>query len=144
MDMKKKFYLIIFAIFLGGVMALITINKFSFNQKTFIVSIYQLGVYKNYDNALAKARNAKGAIIVNNDDTYQVIGAIASSKTSKDKISLLLKNENLDYYEKEINLDAESKKTIDEYELLINKTDDLEVLKKLNEQLLANISERVN
>ena len=125
-------------------MALITINKFSFNQKTFIVSIYQLGVYKNYDNALAKARNAKGAIIVNNDDTYQVIGAIASSKTSKDKISLLLKNENLDYYEKEINLDAESKKTIDEYELLINKTDDLEVLKKLNEQLLANISERVN
>ena len=144
MDMKKKFYLIIFAIFLGGVMAFITINKFSFNQKTFIVSIYQLGVYKNYDNALAKARNAKGAIIVNNDDTYQVIGAIASSKTSKDKISLLLKNENLDYYEKEINLDAESKKTIDEYELLINKTDDLEVLKKLNEQLLANISERVN
>ena len=144
MDMKKKFYLIILAIFLGGVMALITINKFSFNQKTFIVSIYQLGVYKNYDNALAKAHNAKGTIIVNNDDTYQVIGAIASSKTSKDKISLLLKNENLDYYEKEINLDAESKKTIDEYELLINKTDDLEVLKKLNEQLLANISERVN
>ncbi len=142
--MKKKLYSIFLALLLGGIMAFITIKKFSFASKTYTVSIYQLGVYKNYDNALSKALNAKGAIIVSKDDTYQVIGAIASSTSSKNKLENLLKEEELNYYEKMITLDEESKKTIDEYELLINKTDDLEVLKKLNEQLLLNISERMN
>ena len=142
--MKKKLFTIILALFLGCSMALITVHKFSFKKETYSVSIYQLGIYHNYDNALKKAESAKGAIIVSNDDTYQVIGAIAHSKTSKNKLTSLLKNEDLDYFEKEINLDDEIKQTIDEYEILINKTDDLKVLKKLNEQLLSNISERMN
>ena len=124
-------------------MALITLYKFNFKAKTYSVAIYQLGIFKNYDNALKKAQDAKGAIIISKDDNYQVIGAIASSKESQDKLANLLKNEQLDYYLKEIDLNEESKKTIDEYELLINKTDDLEVLKKLNEELLKSILERM-
>lgn len=142
--MKKKVYTIILAILLGSIMAFITVNKYSFIKKSYPVSIYQLGVYKDYDNALTKAKSAKGAIIVSKDETYQVIGAVAISNTSKSKLAELLKNNDLEYYEKEINLDEEAKKTIDEYELLINKTDDIEVLTKLNEQLLLNISERMN
>ena len=124
-------------------MALITLYKFNFKTKTYPVAIYQLGVYKNYDNALKKAQDAKGAIIISRDDNYQVIGAIASSKESQDKLANLLKNEQLDYYLKELDLNEESKETIDEYELLINKTDDLDVLKKLNEELLKSILERM-
>ncbi len=141
--MKKKLLIILFALFLGGSMALITLYKFNFKAKTYSVAIYQLGIFKNYDNALKKAQDAKGAIIISKDDNYQVIGAIASSKESQDKLANLLKNEQLDYYLKEIDLNEESKKTIDEYELLINKTDDLEVLKKLNEELLKSILERM-
>ena len=124
-------------------MALITIYKFNFKEKSYSVAIYQLGVYKNYDNALRKAQDSKGAIIISNEDNYQVIGAMAYSKTSKEKLANLLKNEQLDYYLKELDLNEESKETIDEYELLINKTDDLEVLKKLNEDLLKSITERM-
>ena len=141
--MKKKIMTIILAIILGGSMALITLKKFNFKDKTYTVSIYQLGVYKNYDNALKKAQDAKGAIIISKYDNYQVIGAIASSPDSKDKLATLLKKEKLDYYLKQLDLNEESKKTIDKYELLINKTDDLEVIKKLNEELLKNILERM-
>ena len=135
--------IILTAFILGGIMALITLYKFNFKAKTYPVAIYQLGVYKSYDNALKKAQDAKGAIIISNDDNYQVIGAIAYSKTSQDKLATLLKSEQLDYYLKELNLNEDSKKTIEEYELLINKTDDLDVLKKLNEDLLKNILERM-
>ncbi len=141
--MKKKLLIILFALFLGGTMALVTLHKFNFKAKTYRVAIYQLGIFKNYDNALKKAQDAKGAIIISNNENYQVIGAIASSKESQDKLANLLKNEQLDYYLKEIDLNEESKETIDEYELLINKTNDLEVLKKLNEELLKSILERM-
>ena len=141
--MKKKLLIMLFALLLGGSMALITLYKLNFKAKTYPVAIYQLGVYKNYDNALKKAQDAKGAIIISRDDNYQVIGAIASSKESQNKLANLLKNEQLDYYLKELDLNEESKETIDEYELLINKTDDLEVLKKLNEELLKSILERM-
>ena len=82
-------------------MALITIYKFNFKEKSYSVAIYQLGVYKNYDNALRKAQDSKGAIIISNEDNYQVIGAMAYSKTSKEKLANLLKNEKVDYYIKE-------------------------------------------
>ena len=141
--MKKKLLIMLFALLLGGSMALITLYKLNFKAKTYPVAIYQLGVYKSYDNALKKAQTAKGAIIISHDDNYQVIGAIASSKESQNKLANLLKNEQLDYYLKELDLNEESKETIDKYELLINKTDDLEVLKKLNEELLKNILERM-
>ena len=124
-------------------MALITIYKFNFKEKSYSVAIYQLGVYKNYDNALRKAQDSKGAIIISNEDNYQVIGAMAYSKTSKEKLANLLKNEKVDYYIKELSINEDAKNQILEYELLINKTDDLEVLKKLNENLLKSITERM-
>ena len=124
-------------------MALITIYKFNFKEKSYSVAIYQLGVYKNYDNALRKAQDSKGAIIISNEDNYQVIGAMAYSKTSKEKLANLLKNEKVDYYIKELSINEDAKNQILEYELLINKTDDLEVLKKLNEDLLKSITERM-
>lgn len=139
--MKKKLFFLAFL--LGSSMALITIYKFNFKEKSYSVAIYQLGVYKNYDNALRKAQDSKGAIIISNEDNYQVIGAMAYSKTSKEKLANLLKNEKVDYYIKELSINEDAKNQILEYELLINKTDDLEVLKKLNEDLLKSITERM-
>ena len=142
--MKKKIITILVSLFLGGSMGFLTIHKFNFENTTYKFSAFQLGVYKSYDNALEKAKTANGAIIISKENGYEVIGAIAHSDASKAKLKELLVKDNLEYYQKDIILNEKVKETVDEYELLINATDDYVVLEKLNEQLLKNIEERMN
>ncbi len=139
--MKKKLKIIFLALILGGCFALITLLKFSSFKS--VPQLYQLGVYKNLDNAEKMADELPGAIILKNEDTYQVIGAIARSQVSKEKIENLLSKENLNYYKKPINLTSDELQMVDDYELMIEKVSDYDTLKLLNEQLLKKLEERM-
>lgn len=139
--MKKKLKIIFLALILGGCFALITLLKFSSFKS--VPQLYQLGVYKNLDNAEKMADELPGAIILKNEDTYQVIGAIARSQVSKEKIESLLSKENINYYKKPINLTSDELQMVDDYELMIEKVSDYDTLKLLNEQLLKKLEERM-
>ncbi len=142
--MKKRLLLFICAFVLGGLMAYITKVRFQNLENNHFIIAYQLGIYSSYENALKMAKDAKGAIIVNKNNTYQVIGAVANSKASEEKMENLLKQENLTYYPKKISLNSKALKTVEEYELLIRETEDFDALKVLNEQLLKSLEERMN
>ena len=139
--MKKKLKIIFLALILGGCFALITLLKFSSFKS--VPQLYQLGVYKNLDNAEKMADELPGAIILKNEDTYKVIGAIARSQVSKEKIESLLSKENINYYKKPINLTSDELQMVDDYELMIEKVSDYDTLKLLNEQLLKKLEERM-
>ena len=139
--MKKKLISILLAFILGGTMAIITYYKINLKSKN-NAYIYQLGIYKDYNNALNKANLSNGALIAKKDDMYQVIGAISLNEEAK--AEKVLDEKQLDYYKKEVKLDDNLIKTISEYELLIDKTEDLDLLTKLNNDLLKELQERIS
>lgn len=144
--MKKKIYLLLFAFFLGGTMAYITYKKVKLyipKQEVSSYQAYQVGVYKEYQNAVFKAQEAKGAIIVPQNDTYQVIVAIAKSDRNKAKIEELLHRDNVSYYKKEITLNEEEKEVVEDYEVMMEQATDLDALKLMNQKLLKTLQERV-
>ncbi len=141
--MKKKLIFIVTAILLGGAMAYISYNKLN-KIKTTNATAYQIGLFKNYDNALKKAKTSGGALIIKKGDDYQVIGSIRSSEKAKEQLEQYYKNQNISYYKKNITLDEEEKELLNNYELFLNQTTDPDILKKLNEKLLQELQERMN
>lgn len=139
--MKKKLILIVFALFLGGIMAFITYQKFKGFDGEILgdVTLYQLGVYESYENALAKKESFTGSLVVNKDNMYQVIGAIVKSEACAKKIEELLSEENITYYKKKIMLNEEDTKMVENYELLMEKADNADTLELINQELLKAI-----
>ena len=105
--------------------------------------MYQIGLYKNYQNALSKAQSVKGAIIVNNDYGYQVIAAVAKSANNKEKIEQMLTEDDIQYFAKEVTLPKSANETIDEYEMVIEQTSSPDTLRILNQKLLQALEERL-
>lgn len=141
--MKKKLLSLFIAIFLGGAMAYITYKKFMSYENLTTIYAYQTGIYNNYSNALANAEKLNGSIIINDNNQFLVIAAVAPSTTSKEKIEYLLQNENIDYYQKQLSLKTNLKKDLSYYEQALNQTNDLDTLKQLNQKLLEKLQERI-
>ena len=141
--MKKKLLSLFIAIFLGGAMAYITYKKFMSYENLTTIDAYQTGIYNNYSNALANAEKLNGSIIINDNNQFLVIAAVAPSTTSKEKIEYLLQNENIDYYQKQLSLKTNLKKDLSYYEQALNQTNDLDTLKQLNQKLLEKLQERI-
>lgn len=127
-------------------MAFITYQKFSqSNEKlTSLVTIYQVGIYNQYNNALDKSKQLSGAIIMERNNQYQVIAGVSKSKDASKKIETLLNNQNVDYYKKEQLVTSELISVIDDYELMITKTNKEDTLNLLNQKLLKTLQERMN
>ncbi len=124
-------------------MAYITYKKFMSYENLTTIYAYQTGIYNNYSNALANAEKLNGSIIINDNNQFLVIAAVAPSTTSKEKIEYLLQNENIDYYQKQLSLKTNLKKDLSYYEQALNQTNDLDTLKQLNQKLLEKLQERI-
>ena len=105
------------------------------------VTLFQLGVFSNYENAKKLKEDKKGIIIVDKD-RYRVIKGILKNEESIDKYSNYLDTANETYYLKKTKIDNEQFITyLEEVEVLLNKTNDLEVIDKLINQILDKYKE---
>mgnify|MGYP004634031775 FL=1 len=137
--MKKKILIILIAIVVGAVLALPTLSMSSKDSsKKENMFVLQLGIFKNYDNAFEKKQSVKGSIIYQNKDVYYVLAGVSKEETGLYKIEEYLKKENISYYKKQmtISYDADN---LEKYNLLLQKTSDVETIKTLNEKVLKEV-----
>lgn len=137
--MKKKILIILMAIAVGAVLALPTLSMSSKDSsKKENMFVLQLGIFKNYDNAFEKKQSVKGSIIYQNNDVYYVLAGVSKEETGLYKIEEYLKKENISYYKKQmiISYDAAN---LEKYNLLLQKTSDVETIKTLNEKVLKEV-----
>jgi len=143
--MKKIFISILLALSIGFIFGFFFLKKFNINNNVVNESLssvyaFQLGVYKNYNNAL-NVSNLNNGIIVNDNATYYVYSAILNDAEIIDNLKKLYDNEGINYYVKELKVSNTSLEIINNYEILLrsSNTDKYSlILKELMKELSKN------
>lgn len=126
--MKKTIIMIILAIGVGFTFGFLFLKKFNTESITEVSNIksqvyaFQIGVYKNKDNALNAANTNKGIVILDND-IYRVYIAILKDQTLIDNLKSYYSSIGLNYYLKAVNVSSKTNNIIDNYESLLNNCD---------------------
>lgn len=139
--MKTYLKVVIGAIIIGGVFAYffykdISKEVIALTNKNYEVSLFQVGVFKNQDNALNYQDNFESSIIYENGDYYRVLVGIAYHEENKVKLESFLTNKGVDYYIKKVKMNEEFIKSLENYETVMLKTDKEEVINNINKAML--------
>ena len=127
--MKKTIISIFLAMIVGFTFGFFFLKKFNTETITEVSNIksqvyaFQIGVYKNKDNALNAANTNKGIVILDND-IYRVYIAILKDQTLIDNLKSYYSSIGLNYYLKAINVSSKTSSIIDNYESLLKSCDD--------------------
>lgn len=126
--MKKTIISIFLAIIVGFTFGFFFLKKFNTETITEVSNIksqvyaFQIGVYKNKDNALKEASTNNGIVILDND-IYRVYTAILKDATLIDNLKNYYNSIGFNYYLKAINVSSKTSGIIDNYESLLKSCD---------------------
>lgn len=126
--MKKTIIMIILAIGVGFTFGFLFLKKFNTESITEVSNIksqvyaFQIGVYKNKDNALKEANINKGIVILDND-IYRVYVALLKNQVLIDNLKIYYDSLGINYYLKAVNVSSKTNNIIDNYESLLNNCD---------------------
>lgn len=126
--MKKTIISIFLAMIVGFAFGFFFLKKFNTETITEVSNIksqvyaFQIGVYKNKDNALNAANTNKGILVLDND-IYRVYIAILKDETLIDNLKDYYDSLGINYYLKAINVSSKTNNIIDNYESLLNNCD---------------------
>ncbi len=137
--MKKKILTILIAIAVGAILAFPTLSMaFKENIKKENMYVLQLGVFKNYANALEKKESVKGSMIYQNKGLYYVLAGLSKEETGLYKIEKYLQTDNISYYKKQMPI-SYYPNNLEKYNLLLKKASDEETIKSLNDKVLKEV-----
>lgn len=128
MFMKKTIITIILATIIGFTFGLFFLKKLNTETITEVSNIksqvyaFQIGVYKNKDNAIREANNNKGIVILDND-IYRVYVALLKDQVLINNLKSYYDSIGVNYYLKAINVSSKTDNIIDNYETLLNNCD---------------------
>ena len=126
--MKKTILAILLATIIGFTFGFFFLKKLNTETITEVSNIksqvyaFQIGVYKNKDNALKEASTNNGIVILDND-IYRVYTAILRDATLIDNLKNYYNSIGLNYYLKAINVSSKTSGIIDNYESLLKSCD---------------------
>ena len=126
--MKKTILAILFATIIGFTFGFFFLKKLNTETITEVSNIksqvyaFQIGVYKNKDNAVKEASTNNGLVILDND-IYRVYTAILKDATLIDNLKNYYNSIGLNYYLKAINVSSKTSGIIDNYESLLKSCD---------------------
>ncbi len=126
--MKKTIIMIILAIGVGFTFGFLFLKKFNTESITEVSNIksqvyaFQIGVYKNKDNALKEANINKGIVILDND-IYRVYVALLKNQILINNLKIYYDSLGMNYYLKAVNVSSKTNNIIDNYESLLNNCD---------------------
>ncbi len=126
--MKKTIITIILATIIGFTFGLFFLKKLNTETITEVSNIksqvyaFQIGVYKNKDNAIREANNNKGIVILDND-IYRVYVALLKDQVLINNLKSYYDSIGVNYYLKAINVSSKTDNIIDNYETLLNNCD---------------------
>ena len=139
--MKTYLKVVIGAVIIGGVFAYffykdISEEVIALTNKNYEVNLFQVGVFKNRDNALNYQDNFASSIIYEDGDYYRVLVGIAYHEENKVKLEAFLTNKGVDYYIKKVKMNEEFIRSLENYETVMLKTDKEEVINNINKAML--------
>lgn len=126
--MKKTILTIVLAILIGFTFGFFFLKKFTPKTITEVSNIksqvyaFQIGVYKNKDNATKNAIT-NNSIVVEDNNLYRVYIALLKDQTLIDNLKKYYDSIGLNYYLKAINVSDSTENIISNYELLLNNCD---------------------
>ena len=126
--MKKTILTIVLAILIGFTFGFFFLKKFTPKTITEVSNIksqvyaFQIGVYKNKDNA-AKNATTNNSIVVEDNNLYRVYIALLKDQTLIDNLKKYYDSIGLNYYIKSIIVSYNTENIINNYELLLNNCD---------------------
>ena len=137
----KKFLLAISSAIVIGVVLAIFVFKDSYytlaltKNKNEII-LFQVGVYKEYENAIICSSRYSGSVIINEDDLYRVYIGLAHDKEVQIAYRDHFKLNNINYYERKEYIKDACLEEIKKYESLIKKSFNTETYSNINKNLL--------
>ena len=140
--MKSYLKIIIGAILIGSLFAYLFYKDIfdsveALTNKEYEISLFQFGVFKNYDNALNYQKNFASTIIYEDDEGYfRVIGGVAYHKENVVKLEAYFTNKKYEYYIKKIKVTEDFTNMLTNYETIMIKTDKDEVIDNINNSML--------
>lgn len=144
--MKKNFLIIFGAILCGAVISLILFNKIDkkikLNESQDLVTVFQVGVYKNEVNAKAALKKYGGIIHVDND-YYRVYVAAYQNDVIIQKMKNYYDAKGIEYYLRKVKTDNEYIKTINKYEKLLQNSSDQSIYNNLNKLLIEQLESHI-
>ena len=126
--MKKTILAILLATIIGFTFGFFFLKKLNTETITEVSNIksqvyaFQIGVYKNKDNAFKAATTNKGIVIFDND-IYRVYTAILKDATLINNLKNYYDSMGINYYLKAINVSNKTSGIIDNYESLLKSCD---------------------
>ena len=137
--MKKYLKILGVAIIFGGLLAYLfyyDINKEvrAISKKEEVVTLFQVGVFKDYNNATFFSKTFPSSVII----------AISYHEETKLKLESIYQNSEIEYYEKEIRINKDFIEKISNYESIILKSNKEEVINNVNNSILNIFSSYIN
>ncbi len=147
----KKLIPIILCVLIGFFMSKFMLNQYEDKQKIKPVlgnseKLYfiQYGAYSTKENMINNTNYLNYYIYNEIDNLYYVFVGITKSQNNCEKLKGYYKSLGYDIYIKEFNNnDKEFLEIINYYDLLLEKTDDKDVIKEINRQILEKYEELV-
>ena len=100
------------------------------------ISLFQVGVFKVYDNAINFTKNFDDAFIYEDNDLYRVIIGASYHNEAKIKLEEYFTSQNITYYIKEIKVNENFIEEITNLELVLIKCESDEAKKALNKSII--------
>ena len=100
------------------------------------ISLFQVGVFKVYDNAINFGKNFENTLIYEDNGLYRVIIGASYHNEAKVKLEQYFTNQNITYYIKDIKVSDSFIEEITNYELILIKTESSEVINSLNKSIM--------
>lgn len=125
--MKKTLFTILLAIIIGFSFGYFFLRKFNTESLIEVSSIkdqcyaFQVGVYKNKENAYRAASTYNGIVILDND-LYRVYIALLKDESLINSLKGYYDKVGISYYLKAINISNKTNSIIDNYEIILKKT----------------------
>ncbi len=139
--MKKIFITILISLSIGSIFAFIMFKNVNKEvelvlKDTQTVNFFQVGVFKNAENADTFMQNYNSSIIIKDKDYYRVIIGITKSEEATLKLKNYFTSLNIDYYVKQENInDNNFLLKLQEYEELLIKSNE-ETYNTINQNIL--------
>ena len=135
--MKKNIIMIILAISSGVAFTFFFLNKGVFYAKEeYSVYAFQVGAFKDYDNAKNFINNIPSGIIVNEDNLYKIYVGIYKDIDLVNKMIVYFENKDINIYLKSVKVDKEFYNSVDSFEKILNNTEEEKIYNKTNQAIL--------
>lgn len=142
--MKPYIKVLIAAIMCGALIAFFFYKDIK-NEVTAItnqesnISLFQVGVFKVYDNALNFQKNFDNSFIYEDNGLYRVIIGASYHMEARVKLEEFFNKENITYYIKEIKVNEDIINKISNFELILVKTENSKVINSLNKSIIDEL-----